>query len=281
MIHQYRSQYPIEMMCRVLAVSRGGYYAWRGREPSARAVADVDLQVRIAASHRRSRGTYGSPRILRDLQDEGIAISRKRVARLLRAAGLRGVTRRRFRVPSAGGPHPVAPNVLDRGFAVAAPNQVWAADVTYLATGEGWRYLAVVLDLHSRRVVGWATSARCDRALVLMALDRAVAQRGYPALHHSDRGCQYTSDDYRAALLARGVTISMSRRGNCYDNAVVESFFATLKRELTDRQPWSGAAPLDQVLAEYIDGWYNPVRRHSRLGYLSPVAFEHTRPQAA
>lgn len=281
MIHQFRSQYPIELMCRALEVSRGGYYAWRDRAPSARAVADVDLQVRIAASHRRSRGTYGSPRILRDLQDEGITISRKRVARLLRAAGLRGVTRRRFRVLSQEGPNPVAPNVLNRDFAVAAPNQVWTADVTYLATGEGWRFLAVVIDLHSRRVVGWATSARCDRALVLDALDRALVRRGRPALHHSDRGCQYTSDDYRAALMARGVTISMSRRGNCYDNAVVESFFATLKRERMDRQPWPTAAAVDQALAQYIDGWYNPVRRHSRLGYLSPVAFEHTRPEAA
>ena len=282
MIHEFRSQYPIDLMCRVLEVSRGGYYAWRRRGPSARAVGDLQLQVRIAASHRRSHGTYGSPRIVKDLQDEGFGIGRKRVARLLRAARLRGVTRRRFRV-TTDSTHgfPVAPNLLNQAFAVAAPNQAWAADLTYLATAEGWLYLAVVLDLHSRRVVGWATGTRIDRALVLAALDRALALRGRPTLHHSDRGCQYASAAYRAALAARGVTVSMSRRGNCYDNAVVESFFSTLKRELIDRQPWGRRLALQVALAQYIEGWYNPVRRHSRLGYLSPVAFEHSRRQAA
>jgi len=281
-IHQFRSQYPIDLMCRVLEVSRGGYYAWRRRQPSARAVRDLQLQVRIAASHRRSHGTYGSPRVLRDLRDEGIAIGRKRVARLLRAAGLQGVARRRFRLTTdSDHAFPVAPNVLNQAFAVAAPNQAWAADLTYLATGEGWLYLAVVLDLHSRRVVGWTTGIRIDRVLVRRALDRALALRGRPTLHHSDRGCQYASADYQAVLAARGVTVSMSRRGNCYDNAVVESFFSTLKRELVDRRPWPDRIGLTAALARYIEGWYNPVRRHSRLGYLSPVAFEHTRRQAA
>jgi putative transposase len=281
-IHQFRSQYPIELMCRVLEVSRGGYYAWRRRQPSARAVVDLQLQVRIAASHRRSQGTYGSPRIQRDLRDEGIAVGRKRVARLLRTAGLQGVARRRFRVTTdSAHAFPVAPNVLNQQFALAAPNQAWAADLTYLATGEGWLYLAVVLDLHSRRVVGWATAPRCDRGVVLTALDRALALRGRPTLHHSDRGCQYASEEYRAALAARGVTVSMSRRGNCYDNAVVESFFSTLKRELVERQPWTSRIALTAALARYLEGWYNPFRRHSRLGYLSPVAFEHTRRQAA
>lgn len=282
MIDHYRFHYAIDLMCRALAVSRAGYYAWRRRRPSARAEADTALQVAIAASHRRSHGTYGSPRILRDLRDAGHRVSRKRVARLLRQAGLRGVTRRRFRpFPSDGGGGLAAPNVLARAFTPTAPNQAWAADLTYLPTGAGWLFLAVVVDLHSRRVVGWATGPRADRTLALAALERAVTRRGQPTLHHSDQGCQYTSEDYRRALAGRGITISMSRRGNCYDNAVVESFFATLKRELVERQVWPTHAALTRGLAAYIDGWYNLFRRHSRLGYLSPVAFEAQRPHAA
>ena len=275
MIAQHRGAFPMGLMCRVLEVTRSGFYAWHGRAVSARHRADRPLQVAIAASHRRSRGTYGSPRVLRDLQAAGHRVSRKRVARLMDALGLAGVVRRRFRgTTDSAHALPLAPNVLNRAFTVAGPNQAWVADVTYCWTQAGWLYLAVVLDLHSRRVVGWATSAHLDRALVHTALDRALAVRGGVALHHSDRGSVYASHAYRTALAARGITVSMSRRGNCYDNAVVESFFATVKRELLDRQPWATRAGTTTALAGYIDGWYNPHRRHSHLGYLSPAAFE-------
>ena len=275
MIAQCRSEYPLTLMCRVLQVSRAGFYAWEQRGPPARQQHDTQLQVVIAASHRRSRGTYGSPRILRDLREAGHRVSRKRVARLMRAAGLEGVGRRRFRVTTQSEhAQPVAPNVLDRQFAVPDPNHVWAADLTYCWTDEGWVYLAVLLDLASRRVVGWATSSRLDRGVVLAALRRALAFRGGVALHHSDRGSQYASADYQAVLAARGIECSMSRRGDCYDNAVVESFFATLKRELLGRQRWSTRAEVTRALGEYLDSWYNFHRRHSSLGYLSPAAYE-------
>jgi putative transposase len=275
MIARHRSAFPVGLMCRVLAVARSGFYAWARRPSSARALADRPLQVGIAASHRRSVGTYGSPRILRDLQAAGHRVGRKRVARLMAQLGLVGVTRRRFRrTTQSDHAWPIAPNLLDRQFAVAAPNQAWVADVTYCWTHEGWLYLAVVLDLHSRRIVGWATRARLDRVLVQTALARALAVRGGVRLHHSDRGRPYASHGYRAVLAAHGVTVSMSRRGDCYDNAVVESFFSTVKRELLERQPWATRAGTTAALGEYIDGWYNPYRRHSHLGYLSPAAFE-------
>lgn len=275
MIAGHRSQFPLTLMCRVLAVSRAGFYAWQRRGLSARAEQDTQLQVAIAASHRRSTETYGSPRILRDLREAGHRVSRKRVARLMRRAGLRGVARRRFRVTTQSDhDHAVAPNHLARQFAPGRPQRAWVADLTYCWTAEGWLYLAVLLDLTSRRVVGWATSARLDRALVLTALRRALALHHPAPLHHSDRGSQYTSRDYQALLAARGIVCSMSRRGDCYDNAVVESFFATLKRELLDRRRWATRREVEEALGQYIDGWYNAERRHSSLGYLSPVVFE-------
>jgi len=274
-IAAHRSEFPLTLMCRVLQVSRGGFYAWARRPLSARAQQDTQLQVAIAASHRRSTGTYGSPRIQRDLRDGGHRVSRQRVARLMRAAGLRGVGRRRFRVTTQSEQTQlVAPNRLARQFAPGQRQRIWAADITYCWTAEGWLYLAVLLDLTSRRVVGWATSARLERPLVLTALHRALALRRPAALHHSDRGSQYASADYQARLAARGIAGSMSRRGDCYDNAVVESFFATLKRELLERQPWRTRRDVERALVQYIDGWYNPQRRHSSLGYLSPAAFE-------
>jgi putative transposase len=281
-IAAHRSAFPLTLMCRVLQVSRAGFYAWRRRAPSPRRQQDTQLQVAIAASHRRSTATYGSPRILRDLHDAGHCVSRKRVARLMRAAGLRGIARRRFRVTTQSQhAQPVAPNLLARQFAAGQRPRVWAADLTYCWTAEGWLYLAVLLDLTSRRVVGWATSARLNRQLVLTALERALALRGPAALHHSDRGSQYASADYQAVLAGRGIVCSMSRRGNCYDNAVVESFFATLKRELLDRQRWPTRREVGWALSKYIDGWYNPHRRHSSLGYLSPAAFEQRQGFAA
>jgi putative transposase len=270
MIAQHRAEYPLRLMCRVLAVSPAGFYAWQRRGPSARAHADTLLQVQVAAFHRRSRRRYGSPRIHRDLREEA-------GLRVMRAAGLVGTPRRRFRVTTQANPRQAqAPNHLARQFAVPAPNRVWAADVTYLATAAGWLYLAVVLDLCSRRVVGWALSGRLDRHLVRSALGRALARRRPPPglLHHSDRGKEYTCGDYQAQLVQAGIVCSMSRRGDCWDNAAVESFFATLKRELVAEVLWTTHAEAEADLAEYLDGWYNLHRRHSTLGYLSPAAYE-------
>jgi putative transposase len=277
MIARYRGQYPLRLMCRVLAVSPAGFYAWQRRLPSAHQGQDTRLRVTIAALHRQSRQTYGSPRIHRDLHAAGERVARKRVARLLREQGLVGTPPRRFQVTTdSAHAQPVAPNRLGRQFAVATPNRVWATDVTYVATWAGWLYLAVVLDLASRRVVGWALSPRLDRHLVLTALDRALVRRRPPPglLHHSDRGSVYASVDYQARLQATGLVGSMSRRGDCWDNAVVESFFATLKRELLARHRWLTREAATQAIAEYIEGWYNIHRRHSTLGYLSPAAYE-------
>jgi transposase InsO family protein len=278
MIAQHRAEYPLRLMCRVLAVSPAGFYAWQRRGPSARQQENTRLGVQVAAFHRRSRRRYGSPRIHRDLREEaGLRVSRKRVARVMREAGLVGTPRRRFRVTTQADPRQApAPNHLARHFTVAQPNRVWAADVTWLPLVAGWLYLAVVLDLCSRRVVGWALSARLDRHLVLTALGRALARRRPPPglLHHSDRGAEYTSGDYQTQLAQAGIVCSMSRRGDCWDNAVVESFFATLKRELGSGARWTTPADAERALAEYLEGWYNLHRRHSTLGYLSPAAFE-------
>lgn len=278
MIAQHRAEYPLRRMCRVLDVTPAGFYAWRRRAPSARAQQDRGLQVEIAAFHRRSWKRYASPRTLRDLREEaGRRVSRKRVAHLMREAGFVGTPRRRFRVTTQADPRQApAPNHLARHFAVAQPNRVWAVDVMYLATAEGWAYLAVVLDLCSRRVVGWALAPRLDRHLLLTALEQAVTRRRRPPglPHHSDRGGEYTSGDYQARLTAAGIVCSMSRRGDCWDNAVAESFFATLKRELVHTERWATRAEATQALAQYLDGWYNVHRRHSTLGYLSPVAYE-------
>ena len=277
MIAQHRGQYPLRLMCRVLAVSPAGFYAWQRRLPSPRQQDDARLRVTIAALHRQSRQTYGSPRILRDLRAAGERVAQKRVARLLQEQGLVGTPRRRCQVTTdSRHGQPVAPNHLARQFAVAQPNRVWSTDVTYVATWAGWLYLAVVLDLGSRRIVGWALSARLDRHLVLTALDRALTRRRPPPglLHHSDRGSVYVSADYQARLAAAGLVGSMSRPANCWDNAVVESFFATLKRELLARHRWPTREAASAAIAEYIDGWYNLHRRHSTLGYLSPMAYE-------
>ncbi len=272
-----KAHYPIRLMCRCLAVSRSGYYAWRGRPPSARAKHDARLRVEIAVSHTASRRTYGSPRILSDLRAEGHQVSRKRVARLMRELGLVGRRKRRFRVTTDSKHRfPVAPNVLMRDFEVAEPNIAWVTDITYVATLEGWLYLAVILDLFSRRVVGYALSERIDRALVLEALREALGRRPETRdlIHHSDRGSQYASHDYREALEQAGITCSMSRRGDCWDNAVVESFFGTLKAELLYELPLQTRDATRSAVADYIDAFYNVRRRHSSLGYQSPLEFE-------
>ncbi len=276
-IEAEKALYPIRLLCRCLAVSRSGYYAWRRRPLSARVKQDARLRVEIAASHSASRRTYGSPRILRDLREEGHCVSRKRVARLMRELGLEGRRKRRFRATTDSQHRfPVAPNVLMRDFNVEAPNTAWVTDITYLATLEGWLYLAVILDLFSRRVVGYAMSERIDRALVLTALRKALVERPgtRDLIHHSDRGSQYASHDYRDALDEAGIMCSMSRRGNCWDNAVAESFFGTLKMELLYELPLQTRSATRSAVADYIEVFYNVRRRHSSLDYQSPMEFE-------
>lgn len=269
--------FPIEAMCSVLGVSRGGYYAWCKRRPGPRSKGDAKLTVEIRLAHKRSRGRYGSPRVHRELAARGHRVGRKRVERLMRVDGLKGRSKRRFRrTTDSNHAMPIAPNVLSRNFETSAPNVAWVTDVTYIATGEGWLYLAVMLDLFSRRVVGWATSDTNDRGLALTALARAVCSRrpGAGLVHHSDRGSPYASDDYRTALRNHGFVASMSRKGDCWDNAVAESFFATLRAELVDDERYDTRAAAVGSIGEYIDGFYNTVRRHSSNEYVSPIEFE-------
>ena len=267
-------------MCRVLEVSKAGYYAWRDRTPSARARANARLAVEIKAVHRRSRGTYGSPRVHAELRAQGVACSAKRVARVMRAEGIRAKQRRRCRVTTdSRHAEPIAPNVLARQFAVAAigeADRVGVGDITYVSTREGWLSLAVVLDLASRRVIGWAMRHTLERALTLDALTMALGQRqpGPGVRHHSDRGSQYACGEYQARLAAHEMAGSMSRKGDCWDNAVVESFFATLKTALVSDADWHTREEVRAALFEYIELWYNRRRRHSSLGYLSPVQYE-------
>ena len=275
-------RYPVRLLCRCLAVSRSGYYAWRGRPASRRARNDARLKVKIAASHKASRRTYGSPRILRDLREAGDHVSRKRVARLMQEMEIEGIRKRRFRITTDSRHRfPVAPNIVMRDFEVSEPNTVWITDITYIATLEGWLYLAAILDLFSRRVVGYAMSERIDRALVLEALRQALTQRPgvRDLVHHSDRGSQYASHDYREALDEAGIMCSMSRRGNCWDNAVAESFFGTLKTELLYELPLQNRPATRHAVADYIENFYNVRRRHSSLDYLSPVEFELKHPR--
>jgi putative transposase len=271
-----KAQFPVALLCRCLAVSRPGFYAWQRRPPSARVHADRRLAVDVKAAHAESGHIYGSPRVHRELRAQGRSVSRKRVARVMREQGLRGRQRRRFvRTTDSHHALPVAPNVVNQAFDAAAPNTLWAGDITYVATHDGWLYLAVLLDLDSRRVIGYAMGAHLTRTLVLDTLRAALTRRPNHSgvTHHSDRGCQYASHEYRSLLAVEGLVCSMSRAGNCWDNAVVESFFATLKTELPQRE-WSSRAAATAAITDYIDAFYNPRRRHSSLDYLSPVEFE-------
>jgi transposase InsO family protein len=264
-------------MCRVLEVSRSGYYAWRKRLPSKRQLENVQLAQEIDEIFTESRQTYGSPRIREELGARGYAVGRNRVIRIMQELGLYALQRRRYRsTTDSDHSYPVAQNLLDRRFTVSRPNEVWAADITYLWTDQGWLYLAVILDLYSRRVVGWSMKNHLRSELVIDALDMALCQRapsGAP-LHHSDQGKQYASDKYQVLLEHKGITCSMSRRANCWDNAVVESFFGTLKQELVHRQRWTTRAQLKSAVYEYLEVFYNRRRRHSTLGYVSPAEFE-------
>ena len=276
-IEAQKAQHSIVALCRNLQVTRSGLYARRHRPESKRARKNRELLVHIRDAYVENRRSYGSPRVHAELRDRGFEVGRNRIARLMQLDGIQARHRRRFVKTTRNDPGlPVAPNVLNRNFLPAQPNQVWAADITYIRTLQGWLYLAVVMDLYSRKIVGWATSARIDRELVLEALRMAVARRS-PAqglLHHSDQGCQYQSWDYQKTLKQLGVECSMSRRANCYDNSVVESFFSTLTTELIYRMSFADRPQAHSALFDYIETFYNPRRRHSTLGYLSPVDFE-------
>jgi putative transposase len=270
-----KANYPVVMMCRVLEVSKSGFYAWLKRPESRRRIRDRALTVRIRAVYAEHRRKYGSPRITAEIRAGGEAVSRKRVARLMREQGLYGRRRRRF-VQTTNSAHawPVAPNTLARRFAVNEAPRAWVGDITYLATAQGWVYLAVLLDLSCRAVVGWALSDKPDGSLATAALEMAVRRRKPPELHHSDRGTQYACDDYQRALKRHRITCSMSRTGNCWDNAVAESFFSTLKSECVEGQVYASLTEARAAIFEYIECYYNRRRRHSALGYRSPAEYE-------
>lgn len=272
----HRAAYGIATMCRVLGVSPSGYYAWQHRAPSARAQRDAELTMKIHTIHLESRGTYGAPRVHAELAAQGIHVGRKRVARLMRAARVQGVSRRKWvGTTTRDLDARPAPDLVQRDFSVASPDRLWVADITYVPTGAGFLYLAVVLDAWSRRVIGWAMATHLRTELVLAALDMALEQRRpQGVIHHSDHGCQYTAIAYGQRCLAFGVQPSMGSVGDAYDNALCESFFATLECELLDRERFRTPAEARRALFDYIEGWYNPHRRHSALGYESPLRYE-------
>ena len=272
-----KANWPVLVLCAVLSVSRAGFYAWLRRAPSATAKADAELGRVIAEVHERSRCTYGSPRVFQALKSRGLRVGRKRVERLMRKNGIFARQKRKFRTTTdSAHADPIAPNTLNRKFHAEQPNKAWVTDVTYIWTLEDWVYLAAILDLCSRRVVGWAAGETNDRGLALTALSRAWSARrpGPGLLHHSDRGSTYASADYRAALLRRRAEVSMSRKGDCWDNAVAESFFATIKGELIDHERYVTRKEAIESIADYIDNFYNPHRIHSSIGYVSPIEFE-------
>jgi transposase InsO family protein len=272
-IHDHVADFPVQVMCELLGVSRGGYYAWAGRAESARAADDRTLAAEIRAAYEASRGRYGSPRVHAELRARGRRVGRKRVARLMRGMGLAARRRRRFRrTTDSRHAFPIAPNLLERNFTAEAPDRVWLADLTYIWTAQGWLYLAAVLDLYTRRVVGWAMADHLRHELTLAALDMAIVrQRPAPGLvHHADRGVQYAAHGYRARLRRHGMVCSMSRKGDCWDNAPMESFFATLKGELVEAAEYDTRDEARADLFQYIEGFYNRRRLHSGLGYLTP-----------
>jgi transposase InsO family protein len=279
-IEKNKQEFPVVVMCRVLGVSESGFYAWRKRPTCQRQREDAQLTQEIRQVFIMHRGRYGSPRIHIELKDQGRRIARKRVARLMREADMSAKRKqRRTLTTRRDASHPVAPNVLNREFTATEPNTKWATDITYIPTTQGWLYLAVILDLYSRAVVGWSMSACCDEELVENALKMAAIRRHPKAglLHHSDRGCQYTSRAYRRQLERRGMVVSMSRKGNCWDNAAMESFFGSLKEECVGSSVYSSHEQARRSLFEYLEVYYNRQRRHSTLGYVSPLIYERIR----
>lgn len=275
-VHAKKAEHTITSLCRVMQVTRQGYYRYVLRGEPKRVARDRAVAERLVEAHRESRFTYGSPRLLKQLRDEGVETCKKQVERLVRALGLNAEGSRRMRRRSGSTHGEAAPNTLAREFGASRPNEKWVTDITYVHTDEGWCYLAVVLDLYARTVVGWATSATADTKLVKCALEEALLRRQpRPGLlHHSDRGCQYTAADYLDALTTHGIRVSMSRVGNCWDNAVAESFFSTLKKELVHRQPWRSRIELRAALFDYIECFYNRKRLHSAIGYRAPATAE-------
>ncbi len=275
-MRDHRAEYTVSRMCRLLGVSASGYYAWCTREPSARSCADAALQRRIVEIHAGSRHTYGVPRIRAELAADGVRVGRKRVSRLMRRAGIEGISRRRraWTTKRDRDAQP-APDLVDRDFSASGPDRLWVADITYVPTWAGFLYLAVVVDAWSRRVVGWAMANHLRTELVLDALHMALGQRGASGvIHHSDQGCQYTSIAFGLRCRQAGVRPSMGSVGDCYDNAMAESFFATLECELLDRVRFPTHVEARIAIFDFIEGFYNPSRRHSSLGYLSPIEFE-------
>jgi putative transposase len=276
-IHDHRGTWPIRLMCRVLGVSAGGYYDWRDRPPSPTADRRDALTVEVKAVHAEAKARYGSPRVHAELAARGVRCCVNTVAKLMRAAGVRAKTARRFRCTTdSNHDRPVAENVLDREFTPVGPNASWVADITYIPTAEGWVYLAAVEDLYSRAVGGWSMGSRIDSRLVVDALEMALARRcpGEGLVSHSDRGSPYASEHYRRVLAENGIVCSMSRRGDCWDNAPMESFFATLKKELVHHESYKTREEARASVFEYIEAFYNRVRRHSALGYKSPAEYE-------
>jgi putative transposase len=276
-IEDHQDEFPVQRMCKVVGVSPSGYYAWQTRPVSLRAQANEKLLPEIRAIHSRSRKTYGSPRVHAELTADGFRVGKNRVARLMRVENLRGQRKQKQpRTTNSQHSHPVAPNHLNREFHTTRPNEKWLADITYIPTAEGWLYLAVVLDLFSRKIVGWAFAATLESSLVEQAFRMAVQNRTTLTglLHHSDRGSQYAGDAYQRLLIDQQVQVSMSRTGNCYDNAPMESFFSTLKCEHVHFQHYRTRQEAQTDIFAYIVGFYNRQRRHSSLGYLAPEEFE-------
>ncbi len=278
-IRQHHTVWPVTVQCDVLDVSRSSYYAWRKRLPSAQARRREELTARIRSIHAvKHQDAYGAPRVQRELEKQGYACNRKTVAKCMKAAGIQAKTVKKFRVSTTDSkhPHPIAKNIVDRDFAPTRKNRTWVADITSIRTEESWLYLAAVEDLFSRKIVGWSMSDRIDSRLVVDALEMAI-QRELPGeglIAHSDRGVQYASEHYQTLLKKHDITCSMSRKGNCWDNAPMESFFATLKKELVHHEHYQTRDDARRSLFDYIEIFYNRVRRHSTLGYLSPAEFE-------
>jgi putative transposase len=277
-VRENQQRWPVGVMCRVLLVSRSGYYGWRNRPASRRQQRHEELVAKIRIAHQENRELYGSPRVHHALLIDGESVSRNTVAKLMRKANIRAKQRRRFVPRTTDSTHqkPVARNLLDRDFTASAPDRKWAADITYVSTDQGWLYVAAVLDVYSRKIVGWSMADHMESELVIDALRMALHQRrpGEGLLHHSDRGVQYASDDYQHLLAIHDITVSMSGRGDCWDNAMMESFWATLKTELVHLQSYPTRAEAKQSIFEYIEVFYNRKRLHSSLGYVSPESFE-------
>jgi putative transposase len=276
-IAQHRQEFPISRMCQVFEVSESGYYAWRKRKPCERKHGDEELGKLIEDAYQNNRQVYGSPRIHAELKEQGVHCGRKRVARLMREGGINvKPKRRKVKTTDSNHSNPVAPNLLKRAFTADAPNTKWVADITGIETAEGWLYLAAIVDIYSRLVVGWAMSKERDEQLITKAAKMAMTQRkpGAGLVHHSDRGSQYTSQGYLLLLQQHGIHVSMSKKGDCYDNALMESFFGTLKEECVDRINYKTRVEARNSVFEYIIVFYNRQRRHSSLGYVSPITYE-------